>query len=75
VPWNENEDLGLGKKFFFGEKVHAELKFELFNALNRMIAACGPQDTTPGDYNFGLAQIGCQSNTRREGQAFFRIQF
>jgi hypothetical protein len=75
LPWSENEDLALAKKFFLGERVHAELRFELFNAFNRVVAACWPQDTTPGDSNFGLAQVGCQSNTRREGQAFLRISF
>jgi hypothetical protein len=75
LPWSENENVALAKKFFFGERVHAELRVEFFNLLNRMLAACGPQDTTAGDANFGLAQIGCQSNTRREGQAFFRVQF
>jgi hypothetical protein len=75
LPWYENENLALAKKFFLGERVHAELRFEMFNALNRVVAQCWPQDTTPGDSNFGLAQVGCQSNTRREGQAFFRIQF
>jgi hypothetical protein len=75
LPWYKNEDLAISKKFFMGERVHAELRFEMFNALNRVIAACNPQDTTPGDSNFGFAQLGCQSNTRRQGQAFFRIQF
>src|SRR2546425_7469117 len=53
-PFNANENIGLAKKFFFGERAQAELRIEFFNVLNRM-QVCGP-DTSfqDGAGNFGL---------------------
>jgi len=82
-PFNANENIGLAKHFFFGERVTAELRIEFFNVLNRM-QICGP-DTS---FNDGLLKFGrvnpdgsggngngCQGNTPRQGQGFFKISF
>jgi hypothetical protein len=81
-PFNDNENLGLAKKFFFGERVQAEIRVEFFNVLNRM-QICGP-DTSfqDGAGNFGLVNPNfsggsntCQANTPRQGQGFFKVSF
>jgi hypothetical protein len=76
VPWYENENVTLGKKFFLGERVQAQLRVEFFNVLNRNVKNCVPNtDISSGVGSFGLAPTFCQSNSARQGQAFFRIQF
>jgi len=81
-PFNANENLGLAKRFFFGERAQAELRIEFFNVLNRM-QVCGP-DTSfqDGAGNFGVVNPNfnggsntCQGNTPRQGQAFFKVSF
>lgn len=68
-------DAALAKKFFFGERVTAELKMDFFNLLNRP-QPCGPS-TNVDDTNFGIINGGsaCQSNSPRRGQAFFKVTF
>lgn len=81
-PFNAGENIGLAKHFYFGERVNAELRMEFFNVLNRM-QVCGPDTNLPdGPGNFGLVNPNgsggsstCQSNTPRQGQAFFKVSF
>ncbi|WP_158749307.1 carboxypeptidase-like regulatory domain-containing protein [Acidobacterium sp. S8] len=81
-PFSSVENVGLAKKFDFGEKVQAELRMEYFNLLNRM-QVCGPTDSNVSDLrtagnpnaNFGYVVGPCQNNTPRQGQAYFRISF
>ena len=81
-PFNSNENIALAKKFFFGERVSAELRMEFFNILNRMQICGGPNSTNVVSTNvsntgFGLDSPGtpCQANTPRQGQAYFRVSF
>jgi hypothetical protein len=88
-PFNSNENLGLSKHFFFGERVTAELRIEFFNVLNRM-QVCGVNQGGSGldnNVNHGSGQFGlinptgsggsgtCQANTPRQGQGFFKVSF
>lgn len=68
-------DAALAKRFFFGERVSAELRMEFFNILNRP-QPCGPS-TNVDDTNFGIINGGspCQANSPRQGQAFFKVSF
>lgn len=76
-PFNQNENMGLVKRFYFGERVSAQLRMEYFNIFNR-VAICGA-DNNVSDIGsgFGLVSPGfpCQNNTPRHGQAFLKIQF
>jgi hypothetical protein len=84
-PFLANENLALAKHFYFGERVTAELRVEFTNILNRM-QLCGP-NTNVDDPNFGRVGSNgtivngvnginpCQSNTPRQGQAFFKVSF
>ena len=82
-PWNQNENMGLAKHFYFGERVTAELRMEYFNIFNR-VAICGADNNTNDiGATFGLVNSNgapgsytpCQNNTPRHGQAFLKIQF
>ena len=84
-PFESNESVALKKKFFFGERVTAELEMTFDNILNRM-RVCGSLHNTAGgtgNQNFGFfGNGGCsgvgttsQGNTPRRGQAFFTIKF
>jgi hypothetical protein len=81
-PWNSNENLGLAKKFFFGERVSAEMRMEFFNILNRM-EICGgsgsPNNQLDAGVNhagtFGLLPSLCQANSPRQGQLYFNVRF
>jgi len=87
-PFESSETLAVGKKFFLGEKVNAELRAEFDNVLNRM-RVCGADhmdndpyhvsglDPNNTDFNFGIVSAGavCQGNTPRRGQAVLRITF
>ena len=80
TPFSYNENIALAKKFFLGDLVHAELRMEFFNILNRVNRGCGPFSTPALDNNisdgsFGLAPQQCQVNSPRQGQAFFRMSF
>lgn len=84
-PRNENENIALGKHFYFGERVSAEIRMEFFNIFNRaQICGFGNTDTNVSDGagSFGYDSIQspgvpapCQGNTPRHGQAFFKITF
>jgi len=84
-PFNANENIGLSKRFFFGEHVTAELRIEFFNVLNRM-QVCGVGQGLDNNFNHGGGQFGfinptgsgngtCQGNTPRQGQGFFKVSF
>ena len=76
LPWYENENASLGKKFFFGERVQAQLRVEYFDVLNRVVKNCSPNtNISSGAGSFGLAPMFCQGNSPRQGQGFFRISF
>jgi hypothetical protein len=66
----------LKKKFFFGERITAELAVEFANVLNRMqvCGGGGTLGTSPTGFGFGSSTV-CQGNTPRRGQAFFTIKF
>jgi len=86
-PFNANENLGVAKHFYFGERVNAEFRMEFFNVLNRM-QVCGP-DTSVNDGAARFARVSsdgtltgnvsgvvaCQGNTPRQGQALLKITF
>ncbi len=88
-PFNGNENIGLGKRFFLGERVSAELRMDYFNVLNRMqVCGNGNTDTSVSDGSpssggtFGLdntSTLGtfnpCQGNTPRRGQLYLKINF
>ncbi|HTX42854.1 MAG TPA: carboxypeptidase-like regulatory domain-containing protein [Acidobacteriaceae bacterium] len=75
-PFSSNENVGLGKKFAFGERVTGELRMDYFNLFNRMIVCgSGNFDTTVSDPNFGTFYGPCQGNRPRQGQAYFRMSF
>ena len=67
-----NEDLGLQKKFFIREpSLYFELRFELFNAFNRVIFG-GPA-TNINSANFGV--VNSQGNSPRNGQIAAKFYF
>ena len=79
-----DEDAQLSKKFFFGERVNAELGIQFFNVLNRMLLSNGPGGgVNCFNNNVVSAQFGqarnssqpCQGNQPRTGQASFKINF
>ena len=81
-PFSSNENIGVAKRFFFGEHVNAEFRMEFFNILNRM-QVCGPDasfNDGPGRFGF-VSPNGtggsstCQGNTPRQGQAFLKVSF
>jgi len=80
-PYNANENMGLAKRLFLGERVTAEMRVEFFNVLNRM-QICGFDSGVGGigaarNPNFGIINGGhaCQANTPRQGQMFFKLSF
>jgi len=84
-PFNANENIGLSKRFFFGEHVTAELRIEFFNVLNRM-QVCGVGQGLDNSFQDGPGHFGlinptgsgngtCQGNTPRQGQGFFKVSF
>jgi len=66
-----NEDLGLMKKFYVRESVYFELRFELFNAFNRVLFG-GPAASI-NNSNFG--QVSSQANSPRNGQLAAKFYF
>jgi hypothetical protein len=77
-PFESNESLGLAKRFFFGDKITAELRVDFDNVLNRM-QVCGANhlNNVEHQHGFGIVSPGavCQGNLPRRGQAFFKIMF
>jgi Carboxypeptidase regulatory-like domain len=82
-----DEDMALGKRFFFSERFSGELTIQFFNVLNRMLLNNGPSNgagincwhANLTDPNFGKAfnspTTPCQGNMPRTGQAEFRVYF
>jgi hypothetical protein len=66
-----NEDLGLMKKFYIKESVYFEFRFEMFNALNRVLF--GAPATSINNSNFG--QVSSQANSPRTGQVAAKFYF
>ena len=66
-----NEDLGVMKKFYIRESMYFELRFEMFNAFNRVVFG-GPASNL-NNSNFG--QITSQGNAPRNGQAALKFYF
>jgi hypothetical protein len=67
-----NEDFGLQKKFFIREpSLYFELRFEMFNAFNRVVFG-GPA-TGINDANFG--QVSGQGNSPRNAQVAAKFYF
>jgi hypothetical protein len=77
--FNENENMGLGKHFYFGEHVTAELRVEFFNIFNRVMVGGADNNTNDIGSTFGLVCGGtrtCQgNNSPRQGQGFLKISF
>jgi len=75
-PFESNESVGLKKKFFFGERITAELEMDFDNILNRMRVWGGGGTLSPTSSGFGFgSSTVCQGNTPRRGQALFKIIF
>jgi hypothetical protein len=67
-----NEDLGIQKKFFIREPaLYFELRFEMFNAFNRVVFS-GPA-TNINSANFGV--VAGQGNIPRNGQVSAKFYF
>jgi hypothetical protein len=68
-----NEDFGLQKKFFIREpSLYFELRFEMFNAFNRVVFS-SPSGTNVDNANFG--QVTSQGNSPRNGQIAAKFYF
>jgi hypothetical protein len=68
-----NEDFGLQKKFFIREpSLYFELRFEMFNAFNRVVFG-SPSGTNVDNANFG--QVTSQGNSPRNGQIAAKFYF
>jgi hypothetical protein len=74
LPPTYNENIAFAKKFFLGDRVHAELRMEFFNILNRVIRSCMP-GTNISDGGFGPRSptMPVESTTARA--SVFRISF
>ena len=87
APPYYDEDMTLGKRFFFGERFSGELTIQFFNILNRMLLNNGPSNGAGLNCwhgNFTSSHFGnafnspttpCQGNQPRTGQAEFRVFF
>ena len=83
-PFQSNENIGLAKKFFLGERVQAEMRMEYYNVLNRMQVAGSLNSQLNNGTPFGFFSNGGQpggvgsvqqGNTPRQGQLFLTIKF
>ncbi len=72
-PAYYNEDANVRKHFYFGERFQGILQVDYFNLFNRAILN-GP-DTNRSDSTFGQLTNHNQSNSNRQGQVQFRIEF
>ena len=70
-----NEDLGLMKKFFINERTYFELRFEMFNAFNRVVFGSPSQSSPANVNNANFGQITGQGNTPRNGQVALKFYF
>jgi len=66
-----NEDFGLMKKFIIREGMYFDLRFEMFNAFNRVVF--GSPATNLSNANFG--QVTSQANGPRNGQVALKFYF
>lgn len=80
--FGKNENVGLAKHFRFTERVDAELRMEFFNVFNRVIPCTPDMNLYDGPLKFGVINPNgsggsqpCQSNSPRQGQAFFKVSF
>jgi hypothetical protein len=69
TPANQNENFSLSKKFLFTESVRMDLRWEMFNALNRFLPSTG--STNVQDPNFG--RVLDQLNSPRRMQLGLKI--
>lgn len=82
-PWNQNENMGLAKHLYLGERFSMELRMEYFNIFNRVTICGADNNTNDIGSTFGLVNSNgsagsytpCQNNTPRHGQLFLKIQF
>jgi hypothetical protein len=80
-----NENVALTKRFYFGERVTAQLRMEYSNILNRMQVCGSDNNVNDGTNNFGFVSPNgnggpggsntCQQNSPRRGQVFLKINF
>ena len=84
-PFNQNENIGLAKRFYFGERVNMEFRMEFYNVLNRVTICVPDVNLADGPGNFGLVNpngsggsTACQNPNApppRQGQAFLKVSF
>jgi hypothetical protein len=71
TPAYFNEDANINKHFSIREGIGADLRFEVFNVLNRHVF--GKPDSGVNDLTFG--QITSLNDTQRQAQLVLKIQF
>jgi outer membrane receptor protein involved in Fe transport len=69
--FNMNEDFGILKRTYITETMNVELRFEMFNAFNRVIF--GGPDSNISSPNFGT--VSGQGNGPRNGQVALKFNF
>ncbi len=67
-----NEDFGLMKRIYATEDLNVELRFEVFNAFNRVVFG-GAAGNVSNPASFG--SVGGQGNAPRSGQLALKINF
>ena len=67
-----NEDFGLMKRIYATEDINVELRFEVFNAFNRVVFG-GAAGNVSSPAGFGT--VGGQGNPPRSGQVALKINF
>jgi hypothetical protein len=72
TPTEPQVDMSINKRFNFTERINAQFRFEMFNALNTPVRS-GP-NTNPTDPNFGLIPNNT-SNFARQIQLGFKLNF
>jgi len=70
-PWNMSENLSLSRTFQFGESVHMDFRWEMFNVFNRVM--WGLPDSTVTSNTFGL--VRSQANVPRQMQFGLKVVF
>jgi hypothetical protein len=70
-PSYRNENFGLLKRFYLGDRLTATFRAEWFNALNRVVF--GSPQANVSNAQFG--RITSQANTPRQGQLALRLDF
>ena len=67
-----NEDFGLMKRIYATEDINVELRFEVFNAFNRVVFG-GAAGNVSNPASFG--SVGGQGNPPRSGQVAVKVSF